>query len=423
MNITKNQKNEIRMLFKKMNSKDDFLNLLNFTKTIIYKEKTHPFTLNQLNYYINKDSNRKSLMEQLNEGDKRFEKSKRNCYKSFEIKKKSGGVRVIHTPVKGLKEFQKVLNIILQTIHIPHKAATGFVKNKSIVENASFHIQKNYVFNIDLKDFFPSIEKSRVWGRLLVAPFELGLTQERRKIANMIATLSCTPMEVEAFQNENSDLCLKSVLPQGAPTSPTLTNIICERLDIKLTGLAKRFGLTYSRYADDITFSSMHNEWKENGNVFKIYNQNSPFTKELIRIITEQGFQINFKKVRLQKKAYKQEVTGLIVNEKVNISKKYIKQLRMWLYYLENYDFDKVDLIFQKRYFDEKQNAAKKVNMLLVLEGKLLYLKMVKNNEAVYIKLKSRFDKIIERNNKKSDNIVDLIFEVGLDKAMEQFNI
>jgi retron-type reverse transcriptase len=181
---------------------------------------------------------------------------------TFTIKKKSGQDRTIHSPIKGLKEFQKALNIILQCIHEPHEAATGFIVGKSIVDNAKIHVGQTYVYNIDLKDFFPSIDRSRVWGRLLIAPFNLGVSEEKRTIANFIATLCCTPMDVERFK-DNEWISLKtSVLPQGAPTSPTLTNIICERLDKRLTGVAMRFGLNYSRYADDITFSSKHNTYE-----------------------------------------------------------------------------------------------------------------------------------------------------------------
>lgn len=98
--------------------------------------------------------------------------------------------------------------------------------------------------------------------------------------------------------------------------------MICERLDIRLSGVAKRFGLKYSRYADDITFSSMHN----------VYQKDSEFLIEIARIITDQNFHIKESKTRLQKQGFRQEVTGLIVNDKPNVNKRYISQLRMWIY-------------------------------------------------------------------------------------------
>src|SRR5690606_12979703 len=117
----------------------------------------------------------------------------------------------------------------------------------------------------------------------------------RKKIANIIAALCCTEMEVERKDENGEWISVKrNVVPQGAPTSPVITNIICQKLDFLLTGVAKRFGLKYSRYADDITFSSMHN----------VYQPDSDFLKELKRIITEQGFHINVNKTRLQKDGY-----------------------------------------------------------------------------------------------------------------------
>ena len=146
-------------------------------------------------------------------------------------------------------------------------------------------------------------------------PFNLNGKKE--PLAFLLASLCTHPFEIDGE--------VKTVLPQGSPTSPTLTNILCRKLDRRLTGLAYRFGATYTRYADDITFSSPHN----------IYTDEA-FNKELKRIIEEdQKLVINPKKTRLQKAGYRQEATGLIVNEKVNVRRRYVKQIRMWLYYWE----------------------------------------------------------------------------------------
>jgi len=421
----------IKELFYKMDSKNDFLDLLNFAKQIYYGDKAILFEEKQLNYYINKETLVKpNLLAILNEGDIRFKtKSKKPTYFSFTIKKKSAGVRTIHAPIKGLKEIQKSLNIILQSVYDPHPAATGFIIGKSIVNNASIHINQNYVYNIDLKDFFPSIDKSRVWGRLLVEPFNLNSTSQRKKIANMIAILSCTPMKVERFvENEWKKDIELSVLPQGAPTSPTLTNAICEKLDIRLSGVARRFGLNYSRYADDITFSSKHNSVEVKEGVFEnIYTVKSTFDNEIRRIIEDQKFHIKETKVRLQKKGYRQEVTGLSVNEKVNVNRKYTSLVRKWIYLWETYGYEKAYSIFIKRYSADRGHVKKgNPNMIMVLDGKLLYLKMVKGeNDTVYLKLKERFDNLVGVENKQKakskKNIVDLIFDIGLEKAMKQY--
>ncbi|CAH0336600.1 hypothetical protein FVB9288_02308 [Flavobacterium sp. CECT 9288] len=450
MKITLEQSKTIQEAFKKMDSKNDFLALLNEAKKLMYGDKTIPFEEKQLNYYISKDSiknksvkSEKNISTVLLKEETSFKASVRKpSYTSFTIKKKSGSDRTIYAPVKGLKELQKALNIILQAIHEPHIAATGFVLGKSIVDNAKVHVGQIYVYNLDLKDFFPSVDKARVWGRLLVAPFNLNTSDERKKIANMIAGLSCTPMEVERFIDNNWVKITTAVLPQGAPTSPTLTNTICERMDKQLSGVAKRFGLNYTRYADDITFSSKHNSYEVSPNKFeKIFVSGSTFDKEVRKIIANQNFHVKESKVRLQQEGFRQEVTGLVVNEKVNVTRRYIKQLRLWLYYWETYGYDKSYSFFLQKYCREKGNVKKgQPNMAMVLDGKLLYLKMVKGEkDETYLKMKNRFDvlvlnttpskslvpnKLLEVKDTKENigkNIVDLILEIGLEGAMKNY--
>jgi RNA-directed DNA polymerase len=422
MKITPAQNKTIQELFKNMNSKNDFLALLNEAKKLVYGDQVIQFEEKQLNYYINTGTKSKiNLLALLNEGDNRFKNiSRKPSYIPFSIKKKSGADRTIHAPVKGLKEFQKALNIILQSIHEPHVAATGFVLGKSIVDNAKVHVGQIYVYNLDLKDFFPSVDKSRVWGRLLVAPFDLNTTPERKKIANMIAALSCTPMQVERMIDNQWSTITTSVLPQGAPTSPTLTNAICERMDKQLAGVAKFFGLNYTRYADDITYSSKHNNYEITPNTFeKIFVTNSTFDKEVRRIIANQNFHVKESKVRLQKEGFRQEVTGLIVNDKVNVTRRYIKQLRQWLYYWEAYGYDRAYPFFLQKYEVDKGLVKKaKPNMMMVIDGKLLYLKMIKGeNDGTYMKLKKRFDKLIDSKSSILE-ILDIWEKEGIEKAM-----
>lgn len=313
MKPTEENIQEIKTLFNKTKTREDLLALLNRAKELYFGGKATPFELKALTYYSNP-------------------KIAKKRYREFSIRKKNGGVRNIHATVKGLKSIQTILNFVLQCVFEPHHAAKGFVWEKSIVDNARVHEGQHYVFNIDMKDFFPSIDQARVWKRLQHPPFNLNNKNGNLEIANRIAALCCTEMEVER-KNEDGDWTRvkKNVLPQGAPTSPTITNIIAHKLDIRLTGLAKRFHLNYSRYADDITFSSMHN----------VYQDNSDFRLELERIIESQNFYLNPKKTRLQKAGYRQEATGLVVNEKANVRRRYLKQIRMWLYYWEKYGYDK----------------------------------------------------------------------------------
>ncbi|OMQ13678.1 reverse transcriptase domain-containing protein [[Flexibacter] sp. ATCC 35103] len=359
----------IKETFQNMKSKHDFLDLLNYVKPFIYGEKTQSFDLNHLNFHSNSNTKK---------------------YKSFIVKKKSGADRTINSPSKGLKAIQKCLNLIFQTIYDVHPSVYGFVKSKSIVNNANIHSGNHYIYNIDLKDFFSSIDQARIWGRLQYPPFNLNKERDLLEVANMISSLCCFKIDVERLDENNEwQIVNRNVLPQGAPTSPTITNIICQQLDFYLTAVAKRFGLRYSRYADDITFSSMHN----------VYNENSDFIKELNRVISSQNFHIKQSKTRLQKKGYRQEVTGLIVNAKPNVNSRYIKQLRMWLFYWENHGYEKANLFFGSQYFKDRGYVKKRVpNLEFVLDGKLNFLKMVKGAEnGTYLKLYERFRVLSEK--------------------------
>jgi hypothetical protein len=216
----------IKLEFAKMQTNVDFLSLLNYVKVVIYGDKTFLFKIENINFYLSLRKQHKSessikskfLLRIL--ADLKLEYNlKTKGYKTFEIKKKSGATRILHAPNNGLKEIQKCINIILQVMFAPHSAATGFVNGKSIVDNATIHCKQNYVYNIDLKDFFPSIEQARFWKRLQYPPFNLkpqldsndyvqlvlkkGVEEaeakknERLKLANTIASLCFTEIEVE----------------------------------------------------------------------------------------------------------------------------------------------------------------------------------------------------------------------------------
>lgn len=181
------------------------------------------------------------------------------------------------------------------------------------------------------------------------------------------------------------------VLPQGAPTSPIITNMICDTLDRKLAGLAKRFGLRYTRYADDITFSSMH----------YVYSENSEFMKELARIINTQGFVMNEAKMRLQKLGSRQEVTGIIVSDKLNVTKKYVREIRSLLYIWDKYGYSAAMSRFFPKYKAEKGHIKKgNPDLTNVLDGKLMYLKMVKGDtDPVYVRLYTKFQELVNRDS------------------------
>ena len=354
-----------------MSTRGDLLNLLNSihrAETHIPKgeDKSYPFTIEHLLYYCNPNhiSNR---------------------YRKFKIKKKSGGFRQITAPRnQSFKMLLQAVNELFKALYTPSQHAMGFAEHRSVATNAAIHKGQIYVFNIDLKDFFPSIDQARVWKRLQLAPFNFPVT-----IASTLAGLCAMR---ESHKDENGKKRYRYVLPQGAPTSPIITNMICDTLDRRLAGLAKRFGLRYSRYADDITFSSMHH----------VYAQDGAFRKELYRIIQQQGFTVNDSKTRLQKRGSRQEVTGIIVSNKINVTKEYVREIRSLLYIWEKYGYSVAVSKFLPRYKAEKGHVKKGNSELRnVLDGKLMYLKMVKGEEdSVFQRLYYKFQKLISQNQK-----------------------
>lgn len=294
-------------------------------------------------------------------------------YHIFHIRKKSGGFREIKAPCRQLDVILTCINIMIKACYEPSDAVMGFVSGKSVLDNARVHVGHNYVFNIDLKDFFSSIPQARVWKRFQLAPFNFN-----REIANVLAGICCA----------YDDYTQCNVLPQGSPASPILTNAICDKLDHRMQGVAKRFGLHYSRYADDMTFSSMHN----------VYQDGSPFRKEILRIVKDQGFQINENKTRLQKKGSRQKVTGLTVNSIVNVSRQYISDLRWLLYIWEKEGYAKAYALFYPKYKHEKVYIKEgKPVMENVISGKLNYLRMIRGeNNTAYQKLQARYNTLIQ---------------------------
>ncbi len=297
-------------------------------------------------------------------------------YKTFDILKKNGKLRKIYAPEQKLKNILTTLNVIFQCIYKPHMSTHGYVQGKSVCTNAKNHVSKNYVYNIDLENFFPSIHQPRIWKRLQFPPFNLN--GNKIKIANLISNLTCCTIE------EN----VKKILPQGSPSSPILSNIICERLDRNLMELAKKNNIRYTRYVDDITFSS-------NENMFK---KDSSFLKDLEMIINREGFLINQEKTRLQKKGYRQEVTGVIVNTKTNVSVKYIKTLRSLIFLIKKFGLIKANRIYCINFINKKIKKNEKPFLSLVIEGKLNYLKMLKGeNDSTYLTLKNNYNEFIKK--------------------------
>lgn len=234
-------------------------------------------------------------------------------YYTFDIAKKNGGTRKICASNGILKKIQKRLanelaehqKNILESKGIKRNISHAFEKNKNIITNARIHKNKRFVMNLDLEDFFNSFHFGRVLGYFEKNDY----FRLPREVAVIIAQLSC----------------YNGRLPQGSPCSPIITNLICQIIDNRLLKIAKHYKLDYTRYADDLTFST-------NNTAF--INTHKLFYKDVCKEIKKFGFTINNNKTRLQFKNSRQEVTGLIVNQKLNVNKKYRKATRAMVYKL-----------------------------------------------------------------------------------------
>lgn len=290
---------------------------------------------------------------------------KKNNYKKFIVKKKGGGLREISAPQGGLAILQQKLKPIIEYFYRPKRSAHGFISGKSIRTNAEKHVKKNYVVNLDIENYFGSITFPRVYGIFKCKPFNFSHAP-----ATILAQL-CTH---------------EGILPQGACTSPVLANLVSAAMDKQLTQLAKRKNITYTRYADDITFSFKQKSIPE------IFTTDSGLNKEIgdvVRSIVEgNGFCINESKFRVQERSDKQIVTGLVVNEKVNIDRKYIRLTRSMIHKWCNKKIESsLNFCSQKGIAPTSNSQAIKL-FRNHLYGRLSFIKMIRGAEfPPYLKL------------------------------------
>lgn len=236
-------------------------------------------------------------------------------YISFDIPKKSGGIRTISAPCPELKLLQRRLSDGLQSCweeinarkRIARPISHGFRRGTSIISNAAAHRSHRFVFNVDIKDFFGSINFGRVYG-FFQKNTDFGLSKE---IAKILATIACH----------------EGALPQGSPCSPVISNLIGQILDVRLAKLAKKYGCTYSRDADDLTFSTNLRDFPpEIALLGADHAWEAGIT--LRHIISKCGFELNVAKTRMQYHDSRQQVTGLVVNQRINVASEYRRLVR-----------------------------------------------------------------------------------------------
>jgi RNA-directed DNA polymerase len=291
-------------------------------------------------------------------------------YSTFRIPKKAGGYRLIEAPEKQLKSKQRIIASCLQAVYLTIKpeSAHGFISRWeegfgtcNIISNASIHTGKRFVLNIDLKDFFHAISAGRVRNIFMAPPFSFN-----HQLASLLAIIT-------TYYNK---------LPMGAPTSPALSNLACLGMDKQMEELAGPMGRNYTRYVDDLTFS-----------------RNEPFRKEDIHkirdIVGGNGFSINWDKFRIQPYTTRQTVTGLTVNEKVNLNRKYYRRLRAILHDWEVNGIEEATRRYFRMTYAPDYTLTWKFKQSIA--GKINYFQMVRgDSDPLAHKLKEKFNNVSE---------------------------
>lgn len=240
-------------------------------------------------------------------------------YTCFEIPKRDGKARLIAAPGPQLKHVQrKILEHILYQIPVS-AAAHGFVPGRSTVTHAACHSGRDLIVGFDLKDFFPSIHSSRVLGLFGSLGYRVGDARfskrdDDRAVAPVLARLCSYTDSPESWGD--------GYTPQGAPTSPAISNLICRRLDGRLEGLAKTMNGTYTRYADDLAFSFDHSAAPAIGKLRWFVG----------KVCNEEGFALNPDKFRVMRKSRRQQVTGIVVNDCLRIPRAERRRFRAILH-------------------------------------------------------------------------------------------
>jgi RNA-directed DNA polymerase len=315
-------------------------------------------------------------------------------YRTFYIRKRNAAIRTIQEPRKRLKLLQLMaLKFIESRAAPPKPCVQGFVNDRSIVTNAKRHLETrpHHLLNLDLEDFFPSITFFRVRGVFKKAPFHLS-----HEVATVLAQL-CT------YQN---------ALPQGAPTSPMVSNLVCRSLDRDLMALARRHRTTYTRYADDITFSFSVRDPRRLPQSICTYESGAvTLGHELIaEIESRHHFRINASKTRMSGRQSRMEVTGIKINAFPNIKRDFIDRVRGALRAWESHGYTAAQAAWSVRVAEGREKPYEQrpwrrqtrgggtPELKNILWGKLLYIRMVRGtDDSIYTKLAERYNALRSR--------------------------
>lgn len=279
------------------------------------------------------------------------------------LPKRSGGIRLTEVPKSWLKELQRrILSGILDRIPA-HAAVHGFVKGRSIATFAAPHVGKTVLLRLDFQDFFPAFPAARVQALFRTLGYPEPVADRLGGIAtNAVPRDFWTrrPIEMEADQwNASRILYSRPHLPQGAPTSPALANLMAYRLDCRLSGLAWSAGAVYTRYADDVAFSGDE----------EFERRVERFAAHAAAIALEEGFAVNHHKTRIMRRGVRQQLAGVVVNEKLNLRRR---------------DLELLEAILTNcvRLGPESQNRAGLRDFRAHLEGRVGYVEMIASDKG-----------------------------------------
>ncbi len=295
-------------------------------------------------------------------------------YHDFNIAKGNGKLRVINAPNDRLKYLQRKIADLLVTMYRIRNPVHGFVTGKSVKTNAASHLNGKFLLNIDLKDFFPAITENRVEGLFR----SLGIDV---RVSEILARICCN----------------NGRLPQGAPSSPIISNMVCFRMDKKLLAVAKAARCIYTRYADDISFSS----YRPLSGLFEAVlpptGKVSPelLSPDLKRAIEGNGFQIHPEKAHYADQHSRRTVTGVRINEGLNVDRRFVRNLRATLRSVETLG----DVAAQAKYHTKYGGTA---SIESHLRGKLVWLRDIKGqSDPVFRHLAKRFNAIFAQKPMK----------------------
>lgn len=302
-------------------------------------------------------------------------------YQKFEISKRGRKTRVISAPDRRLKMLQSKIASSLALIYRPRNPVHGFVDGRSVKSNATAHLRSKFVMNLDVEGFLSAITEGRVSGLMS----SLGIDS---RVAEILARICCN----------------EGVLPQGAPSSPVISNMICFRMDKELQAIAKESRCIYTRYADDITFSSYQP-------LTLLFEGPPPpagnFSPDLLNdrlrgAFRFNGFAINPQKVHYADKHSRRTVTGLKINELVNVDRKFVRNIRAALFVVERQGVAVAQKILKDKYGREAAIASH-------LRGRISWVGHIKASDPIFRGLASRYNKLFPSEKLE---VLPTVFEI-----------